>query len=233
MEEKASFEQQYGISATLCDFILKHQLEELQPLQIVDFGAGGGKNGRIARKIVGDRCSLIAVEGSEKTAQMLSAEGPYDKVHCALIQQWVFEDAGKYDVAIFGDVLEHLKPGEIHKVIGQCLARFNHIIVVCPLHDIFQDDAYGNELEVHRTYITSGFFDRYNCVEKHIMKGKEWSIMNVRILPARAQAEPVWRKVSWSVFHRTMLVLQPLGLARPLVNVLKRYALKYKWLIRN
>ena len=30
-----------------------------------------------------------------------------------------------------------------------------------------------------------------------------------------------------------MLILQPLGLAKPFVRVLKRYALKYKWLLRR
>jgi|WetSurMetagenome_2_1015567.scaffolds.fasta_scaffold436381_3 hypothetical protein len=49
MSENYAVEQQYGSSVPLCDFVLKYQLEELQPLQIVDFGAGGGKNGTIAR----------------------------------------------------------------------------------------------------------------------------------------------------------------------------------------
>ena len=233
MPEKNSEEQQHGGSVKLCDFVLKHQLEELQPLQVVDFGAGGGKNGRIARRILQDSVKLIAVEGSEITTKMLSDEGPYDEVYNALIQDWVFKDSNIYDLAIFGDVLEHLKPKDIHTVIRQCLNKFKHIIVICPLHDIFQDDFYGNPLEVHQTYITSKFFDRYNCIEKHIVKGGKWTIMNVHILPVCESAEPIWRKLSWFIFHRAMLVLQPLGMARPFVKFLKRYFLKYKKLLRD
>jgi hypothetical protein len=223
---------QYGSSASSCDFILNHQLEELQPLQIVDFGAGGGKNGKIARKILQDRVSLVAVEGSEKTANMLSNEGPYDEVCNALIQDWVLKDSNMYDLAIFGDVLEHLKPKDIHAVIKRCHHKFRHLIVICPLHEIFQEDNYGNPLEVHQTYITSNFFDRYNCIEKHIIKRKEWTIMNVHILTA-CESKPILRKLSWLMFHRTMLILQPLGMARPFVNFLKRYFLKYKKLLRD
>jgi hypothetical protein len=233
VSENSSVGQQYGSSSSLGDYILKHQLEELRPLNIVDFGAGGGKNGRMARQILPQAVKLIAVEGCEKTAQMLSAEGPYDEVSCSLIQEWVFNDLNIYDLAIFGDVLEHLKPKEIHAVIGQCISKFKHIVVICPLHEIFQEDAYGNALEVHQTYITTNFFDRYNWVEKHVVKGKGWSKMNVHILSEFKLAEPIWRRLSWVVFHRVMLVLQPLGLARPFVNVLKRYFLKYKWLLRS
>jgi 2-polyprenyl-3-methyl-5-hydroxy-6-metoxy-1,4-benzoquinol methylase len=144
----------------------------LQPFSVVDFGAGGGKNGKLVRQILQDKVELIAVEGSEKTAKMLSNEGPYEKVSCALIQDWVFQDRNTYDLAIFGDVLEHLKPKDIHKIIKQCHNKFKQIIVICPLHDIFQEEAYGNPLEVHRTYVTDNFFDRYHCIEKHIKKIK-------------------------------------------------------------
>ena len=42
-----STELPYGTSASLCDYVLIHQLAEMQPSHIVDFGAGGGKNGRL------------------------------------------------------------------------------------------------------------------------------------------------------------------------------------------
>lgn len=229
MTENDSENPRYGSSSSLCDYILEHQLEELRPRHIVDFGAGGGKNGRIARRILPDHVRLIAVEGYEKTAQMLSADGPYNRVYHSLIQDWVFNNSDVYDLALFGDVLEHLKPKQIHTVIRHCLSKFKDIVVVCPLHDIFQDEAYGNPLEVHQAYITNKFFDRYNCIEKHIVKGK----LNVRIQSRFESAEPKWRSLSWFVFHRLMLVLQPIGLARPFVNVLKRSARKYKWLLRS
>ncbi len=227
-----SVDKQYGSSTTLCDYILVHQLEEIQPRQVVDFGAGGGKNGKLARQVLAEQVTLTAVEGCEKTAQMLSTQSLYDRVFCALIQDWVLTDSNQYDLAIVGDVLEHLKPREIHAFIGPCTKKFKHIIVVCPLYDIFQDDDYGNPLEIHQTYITEGFFDRYNIKEKHIIKTSEWTMMSLRIESA-CESQPIWRRFSWFVFHGAMLILQPLGLAKPFVRVLKRYALKYKWLLRR
>ena len=135
-------------------------------------------------------------------------------------------------MAIVGNVLEHLKPKEIHAFLGQCIKKFKQIIVVCPLYDIFQDDVYGNPLEIHQTYVTETFFDRYNIKEKHIIKTDEWTMMSLRIESA-CESQPIWRRLSWFVFHRTMLILQPLGLAKPFVRILKRYALKYKWLLRR
>ncbi len=233
MSYQDTVEQQFGSSVSYCDYILAQQLEVLRPTHIVDFGAGGGKNGRIAREVLQSDVRLVAVEGSEKTASMLRNEGPYDEVHHALLQDWVRKDSQMYDVAIFGDVLEHLKPTEIHAVIRQCHRTFRHIIIICPLHDIFQEETYGNPLEIHQTYITSNFFDRYNWGEKHIIKGSYWTIMYVHIDTAPKPAESMRRKLSQNIFHGSMVVLQPLGLARPLVNVLKRYFLKYKKLLRG
>jgi hypothetical protein len=223
-------EPQYGGSVSLCDYVLKHQLESLRPRRIVDFGAGAGKNGKIARSVLREEATIIAVEGFEPTARMLAAEGPYDAVCHALIQDWVFADQESYDLAIFGDVLEHLRPGEIHGVLRQCLKKFSHIIVVCPLHDILQNEISGNALEAHQTYVTSRFFDRYNCAERHVVRGRHWTIMNLLITSSR---EPVRRRLAQRAFHAAMLALQPLGLARPFVSFLRRHFLRYKRLLRD
>ena len=137
-----------------------------------------------------------------------------------------------FDLIIFGDVLEHLRPREIHRVVNLCLRTFKKLIIVCPLHDIFQEDLFGNPLEVHRTYVTANFFDRYHPVEKHIVWGRRYTIMNVLIVPD-AKIEPFYRRVSWWIFHRCMLLLQPVGLARPFVNLLKKTLIRFRWLLRG
>jgi predicted SAM-dependent methyltransferase len=175
----------------------------------------------------------VAIEGHKKTADMLTKEKLYDEVHQIFIQDWISSTNKEvFDLAIFGDVLEHLEPKEIRRVIDQCIRFFKEIIVICPLYDIFQDDSYRNPVEVHQTYITSTFFDRYNPVEKHIIRGEEWIIMNVCILSTYEQ-KPLYRRLSWFAFHKCMLILQPIGLARPFVNFLKRFFIKYKWLLRD
>ena len=99
-----------------------------------------------------------------------------------------------------------------------------------PLYDLFQDDAHGNSLEVHQTYITKGFFDKYNVIEKHVIKSHDITYMNIQIASEHISKRKL---VSFSdyIFHRLMRLLQPIGLAKPLVIFLKRNFLKHKWLI--
>ena len=222
-----------GTSVSYLDYVLRNQIERIKPQQIVDFGAGSGKIGLIAREILDKDVNLIAVEGFENTVTALTAQNTYNKVYHSLIQGWVeFQESSQLDLAIFGDVIEHLKPKEIHMVLKLCIKKFKNIIIVCPLYDIFQEEVYGNPLETHQTYITSNFFDHYKPVEKHIVIGEEFTLMNLYIKPS-SNSIPLYRKLSWLVFHNIMLVLQPIGLARPFVNFLKRYAMKFKYLIRD
>jgi hypothetical protein len=228
---------EYGISSFLLDYIIMHQIKEIAPKQVVDLGAGGGKNGRLIKESLGNRCRLVAIEGYEKTVQMLVEQGLYHEVHHELLQDWIQKDSHHYDLAIFGDVLEHLTPKEIHCVIKQSITKFDHIIITSPLYDIFQEQSYNNPLEVHRTYLTSSFFDRYNPIEKHLVhkrtrSGIDLTMMNVCI-STKKNVNPIYRRISWPILHSCMMVIQPLGMARPFVNFLKRYFLKYKWLIRG
>jgi hypothetical protein len=218
---KDTTENRYGTSVTLCDYILEHQIAEIKPEAIVDFGAGGGKMGKLSREVLGEKVYLIAVEGHKETVDMLNRQLVYDRVCHNLIQDWVNINHDTYDLAIFGDVLEHLKPKEIHRAIKKCLACFKQIIIICPINDIFQGAALGNSLNVHRTYVMIDFFDRYNLAEKHIVRGKRYTIMNVRISSAPEQRY-IKRDLFWSVFHRCMHVLQPVGLAGPFMALLKR-----------
>jgi hypothetical protein len=215
----------------VCDYIVAQQLAALRPREVVDFGAGGGKNGRIVRSVLGKDCALIGIEGFERSARTLREQGIYDRVDAALIQDWVQRDSGRYSLAIFGDVIEHLTAREIHGVVNRCLEKFTYIIIVVPLYDIFQDDAYGNPLEVHKAYITGGFFDRYKPIEKHIIESPRFTMMNL-LLAVRREQKPLYRRVLGGVFHVGMLTLQPLGLARPAVDLLKRTVGRYKWLLR-
>ena len=221
---------QYGMSMTTCDYLVAHQLLELQPNRIVDFGAGGGKYGQLIRQTLGREVLVTAVEGAPDTVRWLIQQNLYDQVDGQLIQKWLATNNEQNDVAIFGDVLEHLTPREIHEVIRLCLPVFRAIIIVCPLHDIFQDESYGNPLEVHRTYVTDNFFDCYDISEKHIIQSGAWLMMNVLIVTGQQKADRLVRLVS-RLFHYSVLLLQPLGIARPIVGFAKNHFLRYKWLL--
>jgi hypothetical protein len=211
----------HGTSSALCDYILQHQLQETAPASIVDFGAGGGKIGRLVRETLSPSCRLEAVEGYAPSARLLAQLGVYNVVHHELIQEWLKSRAGdRYDLAIFGDVLEHLAPRELHRVLGTCVGIFKEIIIVVPLCDLFQGPLHGNPLEAHRTYVTPGFFDRYRPIEKHIVHGDEWTIMNVRM--SVCPFPQLHRGAVQRAGHACVVVLQSFGTAQPLVYFLRR-----------
>ena len=218
---------QFGLSEYICDFALVEQLRKLAPASVVDFGAGYGKNGEIVRKILGAACTLVAVEGFGPAADALRSGGVYDRVSHSLLQDWLDNNNAPYSVAIFGDVIEHLTPREVHRCLELCMRKFDHIIIVAPLHDIFQDGAYGNELERHKTYITQGFFDRYRPIQRHVIVGSDYTIMNV-LIQTRLPKKSLATRAAWSAFHMAMLALQPVGLARPTVDLLKMTLGRYK-----
>lgn len=230
MSNPETFTEQYGTSLSVCDYIVAHQLAENRPFSIVDFGAGAGKYGRLVRLVLGSDIQLTAVEGYPKTARMLQEQKIYNQVEAQLIQDWLATNSHQYDLAIFGDVIEHIPAKQIHQVIRSCLPNFKKILIVCPLHEIFQDEAYGNALEIHHTYLTETFFDSYEIIEKHLIRSGPWLMMNLLINTQRQKPSGLMR-LAQKLFHLTMLILQPFGAARPLVQFLKKYLLRYKWIL--
>src|SRR5688572_29064891 len=193
-------EARLGASAALCDFVTENQIRKLAPHSIVDFGAGGGKYGRLIRKALGKSPKIIGVDGYQPAVDALREGGVYDGASCKLLENWLDDTSDRHSLAIFGDVIEHLTPRQIHRVMRSAMQRFDHIIIVVPLHDIFQDDSYGNELEIHRAYITHDFFDRYKPVEKHIVQGDEYTMMNVLVSTGLVQKSAL-RRWAWRAFH--------------------------------
>jgi hypothetical protein len=224
--------QQYGASNKLLDYVFRQQVSAAKPMTVVDFGAGAGKNGKLLREVLGKGVRLIAIEGCPGTAEMLRGQGVYDEVHCELLQSWICGITERYDLATFGDVLEHLTPRDIHRVIRRAQRNFSEIIVTVPLGDILQGEVYGNPLEVHRTFITGKFFDRYKPVEKHIAIGTNWTIMNVRIAHHQ-RIFALRHRAARSLVRTSLRALQALGLGGLLAGVLRKRFARYHWMLRN
>lgn len=225
-----SDDPRYGGSAHSCDYIFANQIRGLNPRSAVDFGAGDGKMGRIIRECFGKECQITAIEGHEETGAMLAKEGPYDTVKVCLLQDWVQQNAAHYDLAIFGDVLEHLTPSQIYKVMNKCTETFDHIIIHAPLYEIFQESVHGNPLQFHQSYITPRFFDRFSVTEKHIVFDGCYTIMNVLIRSAK-ERRPFYRRSAGFAFHHIILLMQSMDLAKPFVLFLKKHLLRFKWIL--
>lgn len=225
--------EQFGSSSSQADWIIRNQIQRLAPKTVVDFGAGAGKNCQFVRELAGTECHITAVEGYDRAAEHLRKNNLADKVMNQLIEDWNWQDSDSYDLAIFGDVLEHLTPRAIRIVIRKSLSKFKYIIVQVPLHDIFQDEVYDNQLEVHCAYITHSFFDKYSLIEKHICLGPKYNIMNVLLSKQMKVKQSFSKKMFAAIFHFSITLLQPLGLARPLVVLLKKYLIRFKFLLKD
>ncbi|MEX2215044.1 MAG: hypothetical protein WD768_12995 [Phycisphaeraceae bacterium] len=176
-----------GTSNDLMTDYVGQQIRAINPKRVVDFGAGLGKMGSICRQLMGDNAHLIAVEGCEATAGDLSASGIYNRVDFDMIEDWVLDNTDRCDLAIFGDVLEHLTRRQAIAVLNQTLTFASNVVINIPLRNLRQDGAETNVLEEHHGYFTERSFDRGFFVrEKHVTSPSAgYSKMNVWITGRR------------------------------------------------
>jgi hypothetical protein len=121
------------------------------------------------REIFGEDTYLVAVEIFKKTARYLKNEHIYNRVVNLDIVSWCKDNTSYYDLAILGDVLEHLYNfDEVHYILNRVLSHFDNIIIISPLGEEKQGAKYGNIYETHRLIFDDHFFDRYHIVEKNI-----------------------------------------------------------------
>jgi hypothetical protein len=146
-----------GGSWGLTDELARLKIENINPATIVDFGAGLGKYGFMIRDIFGKR-KTIAIEVFKDSVEWLREQYLYDEVVEIDLVDWF--DGKKYDLGIFGDVLEHLYYKDILLVLkNQKKAEiFKYIMIVVPLDDCPQDECGGNEAEIHKAVIDEDTF---------------------------------------------------------------------------
>ena len=155
-----------GGSLDLLDGYCREQYIRIKPQSVVDFGAGKGKHGRILRDLFPD-IRIEAVEVFEPNT--IGSEGIYDTTHLQNIVDFCETNKRFYDLAIFGDVLEHLPKEQIYYTMYFANRYFKHVVINVPLRNTDQGVVDGNVYERHLSYITESDFDIYNVIEKHII----------------------------------------------------------------
>ncbi len=159
-----------GGSIAVKDPFVCAELAAIQPRTVVDFGAGAGRMGELCRRILGPDVHLTAVEACDSTVELLHTTGIYSEIEHALLQNWIADNMRRFDLAIFGDVLEHLDRREVFSVLNHVLDFAKHVIVTVPLRNLQQDGNLANPLEEHRAYLFEKNFDRrYLFREKHLL----------------------------------------------------------------
>lgn len=110
---------------------------------ILDVGAGCGTY----YNYLGDYfTNMDAVEVFTPNIEMYDLRNKYNKVYNADIRYLQY---GRYDIIIFGDVLEHLTVEEAQKVLDYALKRCKQVVVAVP-YMYPQDAIKDNIYEIHK-----------------------------------------------------------------------------------
>ena len=155
-----------GGSWGINDIAVSNMISNIDPTYIVDFGCGLGKYSDMCKATLKHPYDIIGIDGFQPTIDYLKQTDKYRDTIYGLIENEVNNFNG--DLAIFGDVLEHLPKQTSFNIIDKAIETFKYVIIVIPLHDYPQGPSGGNVLEEHICSFEEYDFDRYNIIEKHI-----------------------------------------------------------------
>ena len=137
----------------------------IRPSRVIDFGAGDGFYGKLL-KYVNKQCYVLGVEKEASYIKKFRLKSIYDElIHEDLIKiiDLMFRGNTKeFELAIFGDVLEHLEYDDFKKVLSKSSYLFDYIIINSP--NGFHEQDHEIESEIHRCGITKEDFVDYNVV---------------------------------------------------------------------
>jgi len=87
----------------LVAFVIAMRATKGRPLSVIDIGAGAGKTSKLIQNHV---CVLDAIEAHAPYVKQFGLQAKYTEVHVCDVR--TFERLTKYDLAVMGDVMEHL-----------------------------------------------------------------------------------------------------------------------------
>lgn len=132
-------------------------IKEVNPKSVLDVGAGCGKYGLLAREYLEIWQSrpyiadwIVRIDAVEIWGPYLQYPGfgYYNQVYNMDIREYV-KDMPQYDLAICGDVLEHLAKGYGWEVLSRLLSKCRYVLVSLPLGKWPCPEYAGNPYEKH------------------------------------------------------------------------------------
>jgi hypothetical protein len=128
----------------------KERILDIRPTEIWDFGAGSGTYSDLLRTEL-PNTQFVAVEIFEPYVEMFDLKSKYDLVvvQDARTLDFSFLTVQPNNMAIFGDVLEHMHESEARDLIEKAKGVFEYILVSVPIIDIPQGEVHGNLYETH------------------------------------------------------------------------------------
>lgn len=144
-------------SSNTFDDIFLDQIKRLEG-PVLDIGAGAGKYG-ILLKNNGIICD--AVEPTSSYISEYNLPSIYRNVYNYDLQNYIKQyPSNRYNVTIFGDIIEHLFLTEAIDIIDYFCYRSNWIILIFPTK-LPQDDVNNNYYEVHKCNLTLRELSRF------------------------------------------------------------------------
>lgn len=125
---------------------IRQQLAYIRPDYVIDIGAGSGTYSKLYRD-TWPGAKWVGVEIWQDNVEKYALTDLYDGVVVADVRKmnWEFE----YDVAFFGDVLEHMTEAEASRVFKTAKKHCRFLFISIPLGHYPQGEYDGNPYETH------------------------------------------------------------------------------------
>lgn len=142
--------------------LMLRMIVERNPRRVVDIGAGEGKWGRLLH----DLLPIDALEIWQGYIERHSLTQHYDTVYRVDARQ--FDGWTNYEVAIMGDVLEHMPKPDANELVATILSQGLTIFLSVPVTDCPQEgEPFGNPYEKHVAQWTHEELIEAGWVELH------------------------------------------------------------------
>lgn len=138
---------------------------------VLDVGAGAGKNGNLIKP---HNIECHALEPTVKYITDYQLGKIYSRIYPLDIQNYIkTHPTNRYNVAVFGDVLEHLFLTEALDIIDYFCYRTNWLILIFPTN-LPQDDIHSNYYEVHKCNLSLKDLSRFDVA--YYLKNSGWPV---------------------------------------------------------
>jgi hypothetical protein len=135
------FSSHYGKNL-ICEWLAKSRIDIVS---MIDFGAGAGYYGKIFKFYI-PWARREAVEVFEPYIVKYELSLIYSKIYTQNASKMALPDA---DIAVCGDVIEHMTKDVATDFIKRIEAKYRHVIVSIPFGSYPQGASHGNEFESH------------------------------------------------------------------------------------
>ena len=174
------------ISASVFDNVIMKMIQLCDPDTVLDIGPGAGKYGRMLLALEAERKrpirKLCVESDNERVIQRFDLRNLYDDI----INEDAAQLAKRYpaltgDIAIAGDVIEHLTKSEGVDLIEYLQYRFKHIFLVIPVDWVsfeYRDHQYESHIAIWRPDDIARFNGSY-CIQRLTDDGHRFLLASI------------------------------------------------------